>query len=296
MSAAEKYTVEGILERVRELPTLPSIVYELSNVINDPMSSTKEVEQIMEKDQSVTAKVLKLVNSAYYSIPGGVSSLSRAIAFLGFDTVNQLVLSSSVIETLNVKSEVFKVSDFWVHSMGVGIAAECIAKKVKYPMPSDAFTGGLIHDMGKVVLLTLEPDLFISVVELANKEDLSFIEAEQKLGMSSHVQVGAVLAEQWRLPMFLRSAIKHHHTLELERRVGSLTPDLHRLIDIVCLANLLVHALKFGNGGHQKVLNVKKDLMLRLSLDPQQDLKPLVQSIKQNLDKASDFIRILGGE
>ncbi len=82
---ARQLTKENILSRLDELPSLPAIVYELSKVINDPMSSTNDVEKLMSSDQSLTMKVLKLVNSAYYAIPGGVSSLSRAIAYIGFD-------------------------------------------------------------------------------------------------------------------------------------------------------------------------------------------------------------------
>ena len=108
--AAPVLNQESLTSRLDELPTLPNIVYELSRVINDPMSSTKEVEALMANDPSLTAKVLKLVNSAYYAIPGGVTSLGRAIAHIGFDTVNQLVLCASmwlsaIILAASVKAE-----------------------------------------------------------------------------------------------------------------------------------------------------------------------------------------------
>src|ERR1700745_3382504 len=100
---APQLTQESIVARLDELPTLPSIVYELSRIIKHPMSSTSDVEKIMSNDQSLTAKVLRLVNSSYYAIPGGVSSLSRAIAYIGFDTVNQLVLCASILKALETK-------------------------------------------------------------------------------------------------------------------------------------------------------------------------------------------------
>ena len=100
---ARRLTPESISSRLDELPTLPTIIYELSQVINDPMSSTGDVEKIMSNDVSLTTKVLRLVNSAYYAIPGGVTSLSRAIAYIGFDTVNQLVLAVSVLKALEIK-------------------------------------------------------------------------------------------------------------------------------------------------------------------------------------------------
>src|SRR5476651_2412480 len=122
MGAAEKINPKAIVDRLDELPTLPTIVYELSRVINDPMSSTSEIEKIMANDQSLTTKVLKLANSAYYAIPGGVTSLQRAIAYIGFDAINQLVLSASIMKALDAKASAnFEPMQFWKHSIGVAM-------------------------------------------------------------------------------------------------------------------------------------------------------------------------------
>jgi HD-like signal output (HDOD) protein len=295
VSAALKYNFDNILARIAELPTLPTIVSEINRTINDPMSSTKAVEQLMEQDQVLTTKVLKLVNSAYYAIPGGVPSLGRAIAFLGFDTVNQLVLSTSIVGALKVESASFDVADFWVHSLGVAVAAESIGKMVRYPVPADAFTAGLVHDLGKVILLSLEPEIFAQVVERAHAQDSSFLEAESELGLPSHLTTGALLAEKWNLPLFLQQSIKYHHTLQPEKRVG-VTTERQRIIDLVCLANLLVHALKVGNSGHRKIASAPSDLFQRLSLDPAKDFKPLVTDIKAALERSREFLKMMKGE
>ncbi|RYZ75410.1 MAG: HDOD domain-containing protein, partial [Proteobacteria bacterium] len=153
MGAASRITSgtnpQMIVDRLDELPTLPTIVYELSRVINDPMSSTGDVQKIMANDQSLTTKVLKLANSAYYAIPGGVSSLQRAIGYIGYDTIHQLVLSASIISALDAKSSAdFDLTQFWKHAIGVAMAAETTARFVHYKTPSDLFTCGLVHDMG----------------------------------------------------------------------------------------------------------------------------------------------------
>ena len=289
----ESYRKEKIVEQIRDLPTLPSIVYELGRVVNDPMSSTKEVEDIMSKDQSMTTKVLKLVNSAYYSIPGGVSTLSRAVAFLGFDTVHQLVLCASVVDQLKIPDAQFNLKDFWAHSMGVAVGAETIAKRVSHPVPSEAFMAGLVHDLGKVVMLSLEPELFLYIVQMCEEEGLSFIEAEKKLEIEPHTWVGAFLAEHWKLPDFLAKTIKYHHQPEVQSRVG-VGPDDEKLIDLVYLSNVFIHALKFGHSGHKKVINAKKEVFDRLSLQAEADLKPTLLAIRSSLDQAGDFLRILG--
>lgn len=299
MSEARKLppqlTLEMITAKLDELPTLPAIVYELSKVINDPMSSTNDVEKIMGNDQSMTTKVLKLVNSAYYAIPGGVSSLSRAIAYIGFDTVNQLVLSASILKALEVKGpQPYDMNSFWKHSMGVGIASETIAKFVSHPTPADLFTCGLVHDMGKIALYTISAETMLAIVKAAQDKEISYLEAELELGIPNHTMIGQKLSQRWQLPRMIQAVIAHHHEKEPGRRLG-LTADLHRNVDIVYLGNLLIHALKFGSSGHGKILGAPKDVLERLTIDPEKHFKPLLSEIKSNLDKAQDFLRVLGG-
>ena len=293
--AARKLDQNTIVARLEELPTLPSIVYELSRVINDPMSSTMDVEKIMANDQSMTAKVLKLVNSAYYAIPGGVTSLSRAIAYIGFDTVNQLVLSASILKALETKGpETFDMNEFWKHSMGVAIASESIAKFLSHPLPSDLFTCGLVHDMGKVALYTLEPEAMLEIVTMAKEKGMSYLDAETALGFPRHTQIGQQLAQKWNLPLPMQACIAHHHSKDLNMR-GGIAPDFHRNVDIVYLGNLLTHALKFGDSGHRKILGADKSVFDRLGVNPESDLKPLLNDIKRDFDEAADFLRGLSG-
>jgi HD-like signal output (HDOD) protein len=294
MGAAQKISVDEILSRLEDLPTLPTIVQELSQVINDPMSSTAEIEKMMANDQSLTTKVLKLVNSAYYAIPGGVNNLGRAIAYLGYDTVFQLVLSASIFQALKTqKTALFNIAEFWKHSLGVGIAAESIGKATNHPMPSDLFTCGLIHDMGKVALLKVAEDQFLTIVAHAKKGGLSFNEAEIELDYSHHTTIGQRLALRWRLPTQLHSVVKYHHQKDPNLR-GGLSADLNRAVDIVYLANLLTHAVKFGNSGHNKVLSAPGEVLDRLMLDPKSDLLNLIKEIKIGLNRAADFLLVLG--
>jgi len=294
--AAKKLDHDYIVNKLDELPTLPSIVYELTQVINDPMSSTSDIEKIMANDQSLTTKVLKLVNSAYYAIPGGVTSLSRAIAYIGYDTIQQLVLSSSILQTLDVKDgpSTFDINEFWKHSIGVGIAAETIAKFTRHPTPSDLFTAGLVHDMGKVALFSIAPDIVVEISNMANDKKIIFFDAEKSIDVPNHSMIGKLLAEKWRLPVQLQAVIKNHHIKESNLR-GGLSADLNIAVDVVFLANLFIHALKFGNSGHNKILGAPKDVMERLTIDPQKDFKQLISDIKLNLDKAADFIRVISG-
>jgi putative nucleotidyltransferase with HDIG domain len=262
-------------------------------VINDPMSSTSDVEKIMANDQSLTIKVLKLANSAYYAIPGGVSSLQRAIGYIGYDTINQLVLSASIVNALNAKSsDQFNLNEFWKHAIGVAMAAETTARFVHYKTPSDLFTCGLVHDMGKVATYMIAPETFIETVEFAKAHGLSLHEAEEQTGAPKHTYVGKELATKWRLPGLIQAAAAHHHQKETNLRAG-LSSEMNNIVDIVYLSNLLIHALQFGHSGHVKVLGVPKDVLERMRLTPDK-LKELIAKIRESITNADNFLKIIG--
>jgi HD-like signal output (HDOD) protein len=293
MGAAEKQ-IPSIADRLDELPTLPSIVYELSRVIGDPMSSTSDIEKIMANDQSMTTKVLRLANSAYYAIPGGVSTLSRAIAYIGYDTIHQLVLSASIVDALGTRGiQQFGMTDFWKHSLGVAMAAEVIGKKVSYKNATDLFTCGLVHDMGKIAIYIVAPEIFLETLNCAKEKGISLFEAEDLLGHPKHTQVGGQLANKWRLPVQLQAVTQFHHHKETSLRMG-LSIELNLAVDIIFLANLLIHALQFGNSGHSQVLGVPKILLERLHLS-QDQLAGLASEIKDKLKNADAFLKIIGG-
>lgn len=295
-------SAQSIVDRLDELPTLPSIVYELSKVINDPMSSTSDIERIMSNDQSLTTKVLKLANSAYYAIPGGVSSLNRAIAYIGYDTIHQLVLSASIISALDAKHDGthdsqkplnFELNKFWKHSIGVAMASEATAKFVHYKTPADLFTCGLVHDMGKVAMHILAPQAFAEVIGHAREAGVSIFEAEEKLSAPKHTIIGRELALKWRLPALIQASAGYHHHADVSMR-GPLSSEMNVVVDIVYLSNLLIHALQFGDSGHGKVLGVPKDVLERMRL-PQDKLKELIAKIREAIQSAENFLKIIGG-
>jgi HD-like signal output (HDOD) protein len=292
---ALRFTLEEIHKSIDELPSLPTVVYELTRIINDPMSSTKEVEELMATDMGLTTRVLKLANSAYYAIPGGVSNLSRAIAYIGFDTINQLVLSSSIIDALAFKEPSdFNLNEFWRHSIGVGIAAETIGKIVHHPNPPDLFTAGLIHDMGKVALCAHDMKFVAHIADWAKKTKVSFLEAESRLELPKHTDVGMLLAEKWKLPVALAVGVRFHHTADPKLRTG-LSPELQNNVDIVFLANLLNHALHFGNSGHGHIAGVPNEVMGRMGLTEKDAFLAVAKEVKKNLEKAQEFISTLLG-
>lgn len=286
-------STDFLLQSLESLPSLPVIVYELTQLINDPMSSTSEIEKVMINDQSMTTKVLRLVNSAYYTIPGGVTSVSRAIAYLGFDTVNQLVLGSAIIDSIKCDdNDYFKLEAFWQHSVGVAIASETIAKHLNISKQTDIFTSGLVHDMGKIALANIAPDILIQSCRIAQAAGISLDEAEKQLGAPQHTEVGYLLAKRWKLPSLIENSVRHHHQTDPLRRGGA-SSEMNQAIDIVMLANLLTHAIKFGASGHDKVMGAPKSLLDRLGIN-QESIKTVMIKIKEAIKSADGFLQIIG--
>lgn len=207
---AEKPTIESMTEQIRNIPTLPAVLGELSKRLEDSKTSSEELAQVIQKDQSISSKVLKLVNSPFYGYAGKIHSIQQGIMILGFNAVKNLVLSTSVLEAFKgVKSgDGFKIEDLWVHSAATSAAAKNLAEATKLADPDEAFVTGLLHDIGKVVLWTSEPDFFRTAVTLSMNKHIPFGDLLQHILGFRDEDIGALLAEKWKFPESLREAIR----------------------------------------------------------------------------------------
>ena len=249
-SAGKPPDVDDVLARVDNLPTLSSVALRVGELVNNPRVGVREIADVMRQDPSLSAKVLRLVNSSYYAIPGGVTDVSRAISFVGFNNIYQLVLSASVMGSLKTPAgQDFDARGLWLHSLAVGSCAEVIAKKVNHPDPSSCFTAGLLHDLGKIALAIAEPTRFGSALDAARKAGKSMNLSEREAGLPSHDRVGSRLARKWRFPAMLLAPIEcHHHEPETGSR-REFSPSLQNGVDVVALADELCRHFKLGESG-----------------------------------------------
>ncbi len=277
-----------ILEKLNDIPTLPVVATRVTELINDPNSSSGDIADVLKKDQVLTAKVLKLINSPYYGIPGEVTDVKRALAYLGFNTLAQLVLSISVISVFKENNSRFSLQSFWKHALGTAVASEVIAKKIGYAKPEECFTCGLLHDIGKIVLLKIAPEEFMGVVNLAEKEKISFFEAERRLEVPSHGYLGEYIADKWRLPMVIRMSIRYHHTDVSQ--METILESMKRVVQTVSLANQIVVKENIGYSGNASGGLVTPEALTTLGLT-ENDVQPIVERVQNDFDNASAFLR-----
>lgn len=201
------------IDRIENLPTLPSIVMELDRMLQDYNTPMEKLTQIIEKDQAMVPKLLKLVNSAFFGLRSQISEVPRAIALLGFNTVRNAIVSVSIVESFkpNGKPTDFDIKFFWAHSIAVAVVSKHLSHEMHFRSPEAAFTGGLLHDIGKIVLALYFPDLFNNVRMSVKKNKLSFYDAEKSEIPVAHPQIGAYMAKKWSLPSFLVEIIQDHH-------------------------------------------------------------------------------------
>jgi len=282
-----------LLEKLDDIPTLPAIAMKVNDLLNDPDSSAADVARVMKKDQALTAKVLKTVNSSYYGIPGGVTDIQRAIAYLGFNTMAHIILSLSVFSTLDVKgTNDFSISEFWKHALGVAIASELICKEAEVGKPEEAFTCGLLHDLGKIVLFMIHKPTFIACVQRAKNEGISFLEAEQLIDIRSHTYFGQVIADKWGLPSIISDTIHYHHVdvSELQTVIPSHKPMIH----LVGLADEMVKSLGIGDSG-DKVEDFSPHEIPDVFLERAGIQKVIVNEVRgmlfREMEKAEGFLK-----
>jgi len=208
-------TPEQIRERVKtiiQLPALPAVAAEVVDLVDNPKTSASKLGRVISSDQALTAKVLKIANSPFYGFPKKISTIDFAIIVLGFDALKEIVISISLVSSLQKKSDLyFNAKAFWDHSISTGVIGRKLAHDLGYRISGEVFVAGLLHDMGISALHRYFHSEFTRIVDIAHESDLNILEAEESVLGITHAEVGGWLAERWNLPEHLIEAIALHH-------------------------------------------------------------------------------------
>jgi len=228
-----------VIENLKELPTLPTVVAQLMMTLNEPTSSARDLERLIANDQAIAARLLKLANSAFYGLPGKVTSLSRAITLLGFNTVRSMVLTIGVVDKFSGQSggRYFDRGEFWEHSLSTAMASKLLGSKDSSFSSEEAHLGGLLHDIGKVIMDSQTPGQFQRAMRQVSENGMEELDAEVKFVGLGHDEIGSLAAEQWRFPEFLKTVIEYHHRPDD-------APAHNDIVNLVALANTITTAFR----------------------------------------------------
>ncbi|HEY3328615.1 MAG TPA: HDOD domain-containing protein [Capsulimonadaceae bacterium] len=236
--------VEWLVENAADLPAQTRIAIQVSRLVNQRNTSASQVANAISSDQVLTARVLKMANSAFYGAPRRVSTLTDAIVLLGMRAIRDMAMAVSCQDVLEreVKGYSIRRGDLWRHSSCCGFAAQLLAKRARYQVAEEAFVAGLLHDIGKVVISHSLADEFVEITRRSLEEGLPYTEAEREVLGFDHAEIGARMTERWNLPPQLVQTIQFHHK-------PSEQPEMSPLTQIVHLADVLCMMLGIGLGG-----------------------------------------------
>jgi HD-like signal output (HDOD) protein len=281
---------QRILNFILRMPGFSPTVTKVFEICNRPETSSHDLNRVISLDPVLTGRVMKLVNSAYYSLGTEVTSLIHAIILLGLNTVKNLALSTAVLEGMGGLDSFSRLSmdDFWVHSLGVGVISRSFARQMRVPITEqeEYFVAGLLHDLGKVPLNHCYPEKYDKALEAATVRQMSLYEAEKTHFGIDHCTVGGMIAKKWRLHRNFSDVFYYHHGCE---DGGS---DNRRFIMIISLANLYANHWNIGAAGDSvPQAMLMKRLEESVNIDPVQ-IAAIHDRVLEDIDSAKIFLQV----
>jgi len=242
LQADSKARVSEIIRKVTTIATLPEVTVRIIKTVEDPRSSAQQLHKIVSHDPALVTRILKVVNSAFYGLPGQIGSIDRAIVLLGLNGIKNIAVAASLGQLFRGASlcEGYSAKDLWTHCVAVGVAARDLAKNMRIDLPDEAFLAGMIHDVGILLSLQVYPEKLHDVCETVKKNGGDFCAVEQQIIGLDHQQLGMGLAEQWKFPRACQLVAGYHHHPE------QLADQSRFLVNLVYAADTMVCAAKFG--------------------------------------------------
>ena len=269
---------QKVLSSVKDLPPMPQVAEKARKLVADPGSGFSDLAKIIETDQAIVARVLKLANSAFYGAVGKIASVQQASVVLGLKALNELLTLACASGLLKKKLEGYdlKPDEMWKHSLAVAAGSRIIAE-MKFPsMSDDAFSAGLIHDVGKLIL---DPYVFERIKEfkkaLKKNKQLTFASEKDTLGFD-HSEIGSAVCQMWRIPREVTTAIRYHHE-------PSLTPEKD-LAYVLCAADMIALSIAESCEPEDAAKAMDEEVLKFLGLE-KADIVKIAEEVKDYTDK-----------
>ena len=286
----------NLVRKIKKLPTLPIVLNEIHKALHKEDANVLDVEELMSGDKSLTTTVLRVANSANFGLPQRVFSLNQAISIMGFNEVQHIVLTASVISSFGTVSEsFFTLHNFWRHSIGVALATSRIGKELGIGEEDRIlYTCGLLHDIGKVGNLLLDTKGYLQLIQKSMDEGHNLDHLEKEEVFPEHAMLGGAICERWELPSTIYRAIRFHHETDMDKR-GNLPEEINQAADCIYLADQIVRENQFGYSGNAGCTTPATAVLDRLGLHAIQ-LEQIRGSVEEELEEAHGLLDVLPRE
>lgn len=279
--------LEGYIDK---MPPLPTSVGKVLEICQRPNAQPTDLNKVISLDPVLLARVMKLINSAYYGLNQEVTSLVRAIIMLGLNTVKNMALSTAVLGSLNTshtKNAVLNLDGFWLHSLCVGVTAKHIARlrNIAAQDQETYFFCGLLHDIGKVPLNNRAPEDYLVALQTSASQRTSLIAAERQTLEFTHTDAGALIIGAWKLSDDIKDVVSFHHTpLEYQ--------GPHReLVFTVLVADYFANIMEIGFSGNRFPSPPPAEVYRTLGLQWMQ-VEELEPQVRQEIERAKVFLKL----
>lgn len=253
--------MQRVIQHAESLEPLPITAAKLAQVVADEKSDIKDMADVIQYDQALAADVLKMANSAYSASTRTIGDVKEAVVRLGSSHVLQMIISKQVRSMMKQPLEQYGYgeNELWYHSVASAVAAECLNKYINIKIPGIAFTAALLHDIGKLVMVQVFPEENMKRIwGIMSEKQVSCICAEKELFGFTHADIGAHMADFWKLPEDIVRAIKNHNIIN---------KDFNPVTDSVRLSNIVARAIGKGVGYEGMSMDVDSDITGRLGLE-----------------------------
>jgi putative nucleotidyltransferase with HDIG domain len=283
--------VKRVVSNIRNLPTPPIVFHQIQKVINDPEVSAMRVASILAEDPAMSAKVLRMTNSAFYGLAKEIESVKQAVVIIGFEAIKNLVLSASVLDMFKGKNLDEEYQEkYWRHSLSTAFCCRLLARKIRsrgMVDPDTAFSAGLLHDVGKMVICCYLPDDYRRIkAERQTDTDSTDSLIEERLLGYNHAHIGGFLGSQWKLPHKLIEAITFHHYPQASEGGDP-------IVYMVSLADFTAKKAFYDETEQHLVGEPEGSVMDYLGISDS-DLEAFDEDLKEEYNKAETFMQIAG--
>lgn len=259
-----KAIVDNAIADVGEIATLPEVTVKIIEIVENPKSTARDLHDVIKNDPALSARILKVVNSAFYGLPGQISSIDRAIVLLGLSAVKNIAIAASMTHLFTGGANIdgFSGADVWKHSIAIGVGSRLLSAAQGRPQVEESFLAGLISDLGLLVERQVFSQELGEVVTRYHNEDRDFCELEQELIGADHQAFGMALAKKWRFPQTICTTIGYHHS---PMALAEMNRELPAIINV---AGIIASRAEIGFCQHSTNAEISDDLYTLIKLDP----------------------------